>query len=137
MREVRIATSVPTLRTREALAKRLRVAPEKIAEILDFLTQTGLVHENNGEYSLSSKSMLLENDDLLAKHHTNWRVHAISSLERLELKDLHLSFIVSLSRKDAEAIKSIFLEAVERLDAKVATSPEETLYSFCMDFYEV
>jgi uncharacterized protein (TIGR02147 family) len=135
---VRVATSIPALRTRDTIARRLQIEPEKLTEILDFLTACGLVDEKNGEYAISSKSMHLGNDSaLIMKHHTNWRVRAIASFDREQLRDLHYSSVLSLSRKDAIAIKAILLDAVEKLDEKVAASPEETLYSFCMDFYEL
>lgn len=62
---------------------------------------------------------------------------ALTSLEREGPKDVHYSSVVSLGRDDALKIKAMIVDHIEAVQAKIEPSPEETIFSFCLDFYEL
>lgn len=135
---VRVAVSIPKYRTRDALAKRLKLSPAKVDRILAFLVSTGLVAKKGEEYSLTTQQMHLGNDaGMIAKHHANWRMRAIHSVDDAKAKDLHYSYVVAMSEDDIVHIKSMLVNAIEEIQKRVLPSKEEALYSLCVDFFEV
>lgn len=133
-----IALTIEKLRTREALAKRLLLPNKKLLEVLEFLQSAGLIEQRGDQYFPTKRHLHLGNDsDLAAYHHTAWRVRTIQSLEQEGPRDLHYSTIVSLSEKDAQELKSLSVDFIDRLQKKVAPSPEETLRVLCLDFFEI
>jgi hypothetical protein len=77
---------------------------------------------------------------MISKHHTNWRLRAVRSLERdAERKDvnLHYSGAVALSRSNAEKIRKLLLSTIEAAEPIIAESGEESGYGLCLDFFEI
>lgn len=136
---VRVATTIPKLRTRETIARKLGLTVEELMPILEFLVSRGLLETKGTEYLPTTRHMHLGSDStLIAKHHTNWRVRALTALEREGPKDVHYSSVVSIAREDAQKIKALIVDSIEKVQTKVEKSvPEETLFSFCLDFYEL
>ena len=134
----RVSVTIPSLRTKEALSKRLQLTMPQLTRVLDFLLEIGLIEQRGQEFHPTTHHMHLGNDSaLIAKHHTNWRIRSIQSFDTEGTKDLHYSSTVSLSHDDALKIKSILVNSVEDIQSKIKYSKEETLFSFCMDFYEL
>jgi uncharacterized protein (TIGR02147 family) len=133
-----VALLVPSLATdREALAKRLGLKPTALAEIIDYLVSLGLFERSGGRLEPGSKRLHLGKESpLIANHHVNWRLRAIDAIERDPRAGLHYSSVVSLSRDDLPRGKEILVEAIERVKKLVRESKEETIASFCTDFYE-
>jgi uncharacterized protein (TIGR02147 family) len=134
----RVASGIKGLGSREALAKRLGIGVEKMGEVLDFLVSVGLMKEEGSTYEPTSHMSILNNDSaLIAKHHTNWRVRAIQALDSEGPRDLHYSSVITLSAEDAFALRALAVDFIETVMKKVRESPEETVCSFCLDFYEI
>lgn len=133
----RVASGVPKLKTRKALAERLRLSPRKMDEVLDFLVSVGLLTQEGDHYEPTTHMSNLNNPTLLAKHHTNWRVRAIQALDSEGPRDLHYSSVVSISEDDGLQLRALCVDFIENLQKKVRESPEETIFSFCLDFYEL
>jgi hypothetical protein len=75
---------------------------------------------------------------MISKHHINWRLQAIRSLERKDMDGvLHYSSVVTISKKDVIEIKSLLVKAIESSKAIVRDSKEEELHSLCLDFFKV
>lgn len=133
----RVAVTIPTLRTRAALVKRLGLSPKKMSEVLDFLVAVGLLEARGDEFHPTALHLHLGSDSsLITKHHTNARLQSLKSLERENDSDLHYSVIVSLSEADVRELRAQCVDFVEKLQRKVRDSKEEVLYSFALDFYE-
>ncbi len=135
---VHIALSIPTLRTKESLASALGISLSRVAEVLDFLTKAGLVELSGSEYITTNLQVFLgkESHNIL-KHHTNWRNKAMQSLDRETLRDLHYSAVYSLSEKDVLKIKDKILEFISETVQTVKESKEESLYCWCVDFFDL
>lgn len=135
---IRIATSIPQLRTKEAISKRLGIEIDKLTKALEFLLSCGLVEQKGNEFLSGPVHTHLGNDSaLITKHHTNWRVRALSSFDREGERDIHFSSVYSLSKNDALKIKAQIVAQLEQINATIQDSPEETLISFCLDWYEL
>jgi uncharacterized protein (TIGR02147 family) len=136
---IHIAVTIPNLRTRESIADFFKLPLNKVSKVLEYLVSTGLLEKNeNGEYSTGHSKIRLGNDSHnILKHHTNWRNQAIDSLDRETPFDLHYSAVLSISAADKVRIKDMILEALKSQLAAADASPEEELYSYCIDFFSL
>jgi len=135
---IRCAVAVPELRTEEALSLRLKISRKKVREALEFLTTNELIQSSKDGYLPGIRHLQLANDSSMRiRTHTNWRLRCMASLDEERAADLHYSSVLTLSREDALFVKSRLVDAIEEVIKKIKTSPEETVYSFCTDFFEI
>lgn len=135
---IHIATTIPALQTSEALAEYFRLPVRMIKQCLDFLMESGLIIFEKGRYKNSENSIRLGNDShLILRHHTNWRLQAIDSLEGERPKDFHYSSVITLSEIDVIRIKESLLSAVQSTKEIVLNSPAEKVYTFNIDFFSL
>lgn len=71
----------------------------------------------------------------LPKHHVNWRLQALRSLDKKFPEDVHYSVVVSLSRSDAEKIRGMSVKFIEEVVALIRESRDEELHCLCLDFF--
>lgn len=135
---VHIATTIPTLRTIDSLSSALQLPSEKILETLEHLERVGLVRKEGVEFHPGVQQIRLGNDSHhILKHHTNWRLQAMNSLEREKLNELHYSGVVSLSAQDVVRVKDLLLESIKNNINIIKESKEEELYCLTMDFFDL
>lgn len=133
---IRVLLTIPSFRSKEAIARRLHLSHAKVTEVVDFLVSRGLAREEGGELLPTDLRMHLGNDSaMIAKHHSNWRARALVSLDQEREGDLHYSSVVSLSREDSLRLKEMTIAYLEKVKGVVRDSPAEELYSFSMDFF--
>jgi uncharacterized protein (TIGR02147 family) len=134
---IRVALTIPHLRTKEAIAQRLpELAPQRIAEILNFLLENNLAQQQKGEFLPTEIRTHLGNDSMMIrKHHSNWRVKALSNMDQERKENLHYSSVVSLSLEDAKRIKEISSRYLEEVKKIVRDSPAEDLFSLNLDLF--
>lgn len=136
---IHLLLTVPHLRTREAISKYLGVPRGKVAEVLDFLVSCGLATDSGDSYEVGKVSIHLGNDSaMISKHHTNWRMMAIQSLDREEARELHYSSSVTLAKEDLPKVRNILVGAIEEVRKVVKNSPrEEELFCYALDLFRV
>ena len=111
---------------------------KQITTVLDFLIRTGLVHQQGSTLSAGVNIIRLGNDShLIYKHHTNWRLQAVDSLEKESLTDLHYSAVLTLSSADIQKIKDLLLEQLKANLEIVKTSHEEEICVLNIDFFNL
>lgn len=135
---IRVLLTIPEFQTKEHIAKRLPLPLAKVTEVLEFLVSRGLARQEEDRYFPTEKRMHLGNDSaLISKHHTNWRMKSIVSLEHERKQDLHYSSVVSMSHADRDRVREILVECLERIRGIVRDSPEEEIFSLNCDLFEV
>ena len=138
---IHILVSIPGFQTRDAVAEKLGLPLNVAAEALDFLTRYGLVVQKGGHFSLGvGRTHVGTNSPHVGKHHQNWRLQAVISLDRADGsrdQDLHYSSIVSLSKTDFHRIKTRLIEEIENCNKIISESKEEELCSLLIDFFGV
>lgn len=135
---VHILVTIKDFRTPQSIARKLNLSRDKTIEILDFLSATGLLTKEGNNYFSGQTRIHLGKDSVhIQKHHTNWRVKAINSIDLNLEKDLHFSNVVSMGGKDIAIVREIFIKAIAEARAIIKDSPEEKLQSICVDFFEV
>ncbi len=130
--------SIPRFNTAPAIADYLNLELKLVFRVLQFLTETGLLIENLGQYRVGTSSTYLGSDSpLISKHHVNWRLQALRSFELPQPDDLHYSSVVSLSGEDAKRIREMIIELIEKSKAIIRRSPEERLQCLSADFFQI
>lgn len=133
-----IALTIPELGSPDALAQHFKLPMKKVNEVLRFLLNVGLAKEVGGRLLTGPAIIRLGNDSPnIQRHHANWRQQATESLDREDLGDLHYSGVISLSEKDALKIKDRLLDELKANLKIVRDSPEEKLFGFCVDFFDM
>jgi hypothetical protein len=136
---VHMLISMPQFQTREAIAQRLGLPLAKITETLSFLGEAGLAKESGGIFTPGVASIYLpENSPLIAKHHGNWRLKALQSMETPQLLDVHYSAVATIREGDLEKLRAILVKAVEDLRGTIReSSPEDSLVCYSVDLFRL
>ena len=84
-----MAAAIPGLNNRDSLRKIFKIGAKQFNDSLKFLLDTGLIVETHGNYSVGMTRVRLGNDSAwIVKHHMNWRLRAIESLEKENSKPI-------------------------------------------------
>ncbi len=135
---IHIAVMIPKLNSVEKLAKALSVSVAKTKKAVEFLVRHGFIEDTlTGLVSGKVQIHLSRESENISKYHTLWRLEALKSLDSGDLSDLHYSGVSSLSVSDVEKIKTMFVDLIENYVRTFEKSPEETLYTFNLDFFKV
>jgi uncharacterized protein (TIGR02147 family) len=135
---VHIATTIPGLRKIESMLQAFRVSESTLLKTLERLEQIGLITKVGNEYHTGQQQVRLGNDSHhVIKHHTNWRLQAMQSLDRESLNELHYSAVVSLSKADVIKIKESLLESIGKNVQVIRDSKEEELFCLTLDFFNL
>ena len=135
---IHILITISEFTEKEGIARRFNLPLERVGKVLDFLSETGLIIRKGNHYSPGETKVFLGIDSpMLAKHLSNWRIKAIESLDKSIGKDLHMSSVYSLSRKDIALIKEKLIKTVEESRGIIHASKEEELYCLNLDFFAV
>ncbi|MGZ3748224.1 MAG: TIGR02147 family protein, partial [Pseudobdellovibrionaceae bacterium] len=131
-----ILLTIEEFQTREKVAQYFEISPSKAAEILHFLQSVGLVEQRAGRFLVGQARIHLSHDSpMVSRHHINWRLQAIRSLEKGDRSSsLHYSSVVSIARDDVLRIKSLLVKSIETAKQIIKDSKEQELHSLCLDF---
>lgn len=135
----RVATTIPTLQSREALAQYFHLPSARVNEVIEFLLSRGLLNENTNKRLITTKNHVHLGHDsgLIAKFHSNWRLRSLSALESVRSTDIHFSSALTMSEEDQRKLQSIIVDFIADLQKRVRDSKEERLVSFCLDYFEL
>lgn len=135
---VYVMTSIPEFQNPTAIAEKLTVPRKKVTEALDFLVSIGLVKQEEGRYVITGSSLHLPKDSPhITKHHLNWRLKALTSVENNNPEDLHYSVVMSLSKKDQALIKAKMIDMIEEMHLILPDSKEEGAQVLCLDLFDL
>jgi len=136
---IHILVTIEGCRTKDAIADHLRLPMEKVSQVLEFLRASGLVRIEKGQILPGVSRIFLGSDSpMISRHHANWRVRAIESLDRTLDTDIHLSTLLSVAKKDVLKMKEQIIKGIEQTRGIARDStPEEELYCFNLDFFKV
>ena len=133
---VHVVTSLGYFPNKDKIAQALGLPLITVVEVLDFLTKIGLLEQKNNEYKQGETNLYLGSDSpFITKHHTNWRVKAIQSLDQKAEGDLHYSGVITCSKDDAKRIHELLIQTVEKIRSLVRESKDETLCAYTLDFF--
>ncbi len=135
---VRIASSIPGLRSVEPIAERLGLEPEDVAEIARFLLEHGLCKPDAEGFTMGPSSTMLSTDSpFINNHRRNWRLKGLDHLRKVGSADLFYSGLVSLSANDLRAMKQELVDVIARFTERVKDSPSESMACLNLDWFEL
>ncbi|MAE57479.1 MAG: hypothetical protein CME69_01285 [Halobacteriovorax sp.] len=136
--------STEKFHTPKAIAERLKISVNKSKEIIEFLLSAGIIEKNNNLYEIGSRDIHLSSDSpMISKHHTNWRMKAISSLDARSdsddqsYEDMHYSGIISVTEKDAKKIKDILIKSIQKSRKIISESDTEEIFCYTLDMFKI
>lgn len=134
---VHVACTIENLRNRKAISEHLNIPFEIVGKILNFLEQHSLITKDLDSYKTTENWLRLSKDSPhIIKHHTNWRLRAISDLEIQTDNDLHYSGIFSIDEKTALQTKEEFLTFLKKQTKSFETAKETDLFAIGVDFFK-
>ncbi len=133
-----IGLYIPRFRNPRRAADYLGLSEATVLKVFKFLVSSGLAKEKkDGTFeAVESNFHLPKESPHVFKHHTNWRLKGLESLDRKQDHDFHYSSVAGLSRGDLKKIKALLIDSVARSRDCIAQSePEEVLTALCVDFF--
>lgn len=133
-----VMLSIPKYQSIQAIARRLNLPEQLVAEVIHFLEGSGLIEKKAGTYRVTKKRLHLERESaFIQRHHINWRSQALQSAEKNLVEDMHFSSVIALSAKDFEEVKEVFLAAIEKARVIIKPSPEEEVMAITLDVFKL
>jgi len=136
---VRLACSVETLQSMDAIAEHLDMSRDQIRTILDFLLEAGLVVEKGGRLNMGPKTTHLEKSSPLAiRQHSIWRLKAMNRHEKLTASEIAYTCPVSIRLEDQAIVREMIMQLIEGFLKKVTESdPPDSLACLNIDWFKV
>lgn len=135
---IHMCTLIPHLRTPAAMKEYLNIPLHQIKEVLETLLKLGLVSLQSGQYFSTQKRIHLGDQGLaLKKHHSNWRLQSIQSLDQKNEDDLHYTSIMSISKSAANEIKQIILKSIQDCEPVIKAAKDESVVALTVDLFTV
>lgn len=129
---------IPALQERESLASHLKIPMRRLSRILDFLTECGLAQQEGSKYKIGKAVIHAPGDSPFAPHnHINWRQRSIQALQDEPDQGLHLTTILTMSAKDVDRVRELFIQCVEKTNNIVDSSGNEKSVALMIDFFEI
>lgn len=120
----------------DEISSRFDLPRSKAASFLQFLTESGLVVEENGKYKMGPQSTHLESASRhFQKHHSNWRLRSAQYCENLAETELMYTAPVSISEKDFEILREEMVDFIKNFLKRVHASPAEEIACFNLDWF--
>lgn len=133
---IHVLVSVSGCQTERGISDYLGLPIQKTSEVLNFLEQVGLVIRSDGKYKVGTSHIHLGSDSgMISKHHTNWRMRAIQSLDLPFKNNLHYSSVITCSREDVILIREYMVQTIEKIRATVKKSEDEEAFSYAFDLF--
>lgn len=136
---VHILTSIPEFQRPEAIGNRLQIPLPMVIRSLELLGELGLVEQvKQGRYTPKSYNIHLgRNSSLTAVNHAQWRQKANLNLLMNHDLSVHYTALHSLSLEDFQRLREMIFSLIENSRSLIASSKEEELVCFALDFFRV
>ena len=135
---IHILCAVPEYQSRKALRDYFHLNSKAIDPLVDFMVRSGIIKETRGKLEQGSTRVHLpKGSPFLIKHHANWRMKAIQSLDNEHEQDLHYTLVMSLSKKDIERMKKIIFDSITKTDQLLKETGDEVVYALNVDWFKI
>lgn len=135
---VHMSLGIPYLNNPKALSEYFGVSINDINKTLDFLESNGLIKREIQGIRKTPLNIFIKNDSpYITNHHMNFRHKATDHIQRMSEDNLHYSAVASMSKKDAERIKDLFLELIKKNVEIIKDSDPEEMLGINIDFFNL
>ncbi|MCC2679415.1 MAG: hypothetical protein K0R29_1991 [Pseudobdellovibrio sp.] len=123
-------------RTLEDIVNWFQIPRERAIDVLQFLVNTGLCKIENGRYVMGPQSVHLQRGSpYLPRHHSNWRLRAIETSDKLGADELMYTAPMSMSVADFKKVRSRLNEVIKEVTDIAIPSEAEEMVCFNLDFF--
>ncbi|MGK5085548.1 TIGR02147 family protein [Bdellovibrionota bacterium FG-1] len=135
---IHMCLMISGLRTPDGIARYLGLPTRAVSKILAFFVKTGLAEQRGTAYIAGPTRIHIASDShFVSKHHTNWRMQAIQSMDRTQSEDLHYSLVMSISKGAAEKIREILLNSIQTTEPVIREAKDEGVYAMTIDLFSL
>jgi uncharacterized protein (TIGR02147 family) len=135
---IRLGVSIPEMSSVNAITSELELDRELVANAIQFLLENGLIVQKNGRLNIGTPVTHVGHDSpFVSRHHTNWRVKGLQSLERVSESDLHYTGPMALSEAAAQSIRNELIKMIEYATKTASNSRSEILQCLNVDWFGV
>lgn len=132
-----LAAPIADLGTAREIAERLHLPENVVTDAVRFLLDKGLLVKRGRRLDLGKNVIHVPHDSpFVAKHHSNWRLKALQSMDRRKDECLHYTGPMSLSEADARKIREDLVQLIQRQTKRAAASPSEKLMCLNIDWFD-
>ncbi len=127
-----IATACVQFQTLESLCLRFRTSKTEMQEVLGFLLENQFVFKKSEKFIYQGFSTHLKKESAVYKsYHHSLRVNALLKNQKY---NYNYSSLFALEKKDAQEIKSMLFELIQKKEKLTKQSGSEDVYLLCVDF---
>ena len=135
---IQIASSLDERVTFDFICKRFNLAPGRARKILDFLVDTQLILEMEGQFKPGTSFTHIDKSSPFAlKHLSNWRLKAIDAAAEMSDEEMFYSVNFSVGKKDFEVLREKLVILIQDFLNIVKNSPSEDIAQFNLDLFWV
>lgn len=139
---IHILTSISEYQTLEKICEKLVLSKKKVKHCLQKLESQGFVEKVKSReqeiWRCLPKSLHLPAEsELISLHHSNWRERAVMDSTETNTGQIHYTITQSISRRDMEYLKELFLNMIDHYKKTADPSKPEELICFNLDFFKV
>ena len=135
---IHMLISIEQFNSRKAIQKYFKLSSDLTNKVIDFLTSSGLIAEQDKRLSIGKTRIHLDpSSPFINSLHQNLRNKAIQSLENKSDIDLHYSSVLILSKEDMHKIKEMILEFIKAKEKILIPSPEEGIVALNIDYFQI
>lgn len=134
----RLASGIENNFNAEDVARSIGIDRAKASQAVDFLLQHGLCALKNGKLIQGPQfTHLSAESPLVVKHHTNWRLKSLQSMEKVKLdSEMYITLPTALSVDLAKEIREKLLKLIGEIMKEIKESKSETLYCLNLDWFK-
>lgn len=131
-------TTIPEFQTKEALSQKLGLGLRQVSESLEYLLGLGIVTLKGSRYLPGeTRTHLSRTSPMVSRHHQNWRLRAMQSIERASPDDFHYSSVISVSRADQDRLRAMIIAFIDETAKVIAPSKEEEALVLALDLFRL
>jgi uncharacterized protein (TIGR02147 family) len=135
---IRLGVSIESANTITSISERLKLERGIVSKVVSFLLEHKLIVEKNGKFNIGPQITHVGHDSpFVNRHHTNWRLKALQSMERVTDDQLFYTGPMALSTHAANTIRKELIQLIERVTQTAADSQSEVLACLNLDWFRI
>jgi len=135
---IHMCLRIKKTQTAPEIAKYLSLPVVRISEMLEFFLRTGIAIKRGDHYVAGATRIHIAADSpSVSKHHSNWRMQSIQSLDRKNSEDLHYSLVMSISNDAAQKIRELLLQSIQASEPAIKDAKDEEVFGLTIDLFKV
>ncbi len=135
---IHMVLGITEYQTEEALVARFGVDRNIIIRALRHLQRYGLAEFSQGKWLPKKRESHLPSDSFMTEvNHGNWRARALLDIQKDPAKWIHYTSVFTMTRKDAEVLRTMVLEFIDNCRRHIHPSKDEEVFCLLTDFFQI